>query len=134
MPGIFVSTECDSCDLLLCIAAQTECHDRECSCDVHAGLAARHRDGDFHGRLGHDFGSDAEFFVTENDETFFRPCYVIYTWDVFTGFESDNFVAIFLMPFDAIERTFPTLDGNPFLTPARGAFYGYMIGIAAVAA
>jgi len=36
----------------------------------------------------------------------------------------------FLVPFDAIERAFPTLDGDPFLAAARGAFNGHVIGIA----
>ena len=52
---------------LLSVTAQAESHNRKCTGDVHARFAACHRDGDFHGGFGHDFGGDAKFFVAEND-------------------------------------------------------------------
>ncbi len=120
--------------MLLCATAEAECHDGECACNVHACLAACHRDSDFHGRFGHDFGGDAEFFVAEDDEAFFGPFYVVYARDVFAGFERDNFVAVFFVPLDAIEWAFPAFDGNPFLAAASGAFDCHVVGAAAVAA
>ena len=38
------------------------------------------------------------------------------------------------MPLHAVEGAVPALDGNPFLAAASGAFYGYVVGPAAVAA
>ena len=119
---------------LLCVAAEAECHNRKRSGDVHGCLAACHRDGDFHGRLSHDFWGDAELFVAENDEAFFGPFYVVYAWNVFAGFKGDDFVAVILVIFDAVEWAFPTLDRNPFLTAAGGAFDGHVVGATAVAA
>ena len=119
---------------LLRVAAQTKCHDRECAGDVHARFAACHRDSDFHGCFGHDFRGDAEFFVAENDKAFFWPCYVVYAWNVFACFKSDDFVAVFFVPFDAVEWALPTFDGYPFLAAARSAFYSHVVWVAAVAA
>lgn len=121
-------------EALLCVTAEAECHDGECAGDVHARFAACHRDGDFHGRFGHDFWSDAEFFIAEDDEPFLGPFYVVDARDVFACFEGDDFVAVFLVPLDAIEGAVPALDGNPFLAAAGGAFDGHVVGAAAVAA
>lgn len=121
-------------EALLCVTAEAECHDGKCAGDVHASFAACHRDGDFHGRFGHDFWGDAEFFVAEDYEAFFGPFYVVDARDVFAGFKGDDFVAVFLVPLDAIEGAVPALDGNPFLAAAGGTLDRHMIGIATVAA
>ena len=120
--------------MLFCATAEAECHDGECACDVHARFATCHWDGDFHGRFGHDFRGDAEFFVAEDDEAFFGPFYVVYARDVFAGFERDDFVAVIFVIFNAVERAFPALDGNPFLAAACGAFDGHVVGAATVTA
>ena len=121
-------------EALLCVAAEAECHDGECACDVHACLAASHRDGDFHGCFGHDFRGDAEFFVAENDEAFLGPFYVVYTRDVFAGFKGDDLVTVFFVIFNAVEGAVPTLDGDPFLAAACSTFDGHVVGATAVAA
>lgn len=122
------------CEALLCVTAEAESHDGECAGNVHACFAACHRDGDFHGRFGHDFWGDAEFFIAEDDEAFFGPFYVVDARDVFAGFKGDDFVAVFLVILDAIEGAVPALDGNPFLAAAGGTFDGHVVGAAAVTA
>lgn len=119
---------------LLSVTAEAECHDGECASDVHACLAACHRNGDFHGCFGHDFWSDAEFLVAEDDKAFFGPGYVVDARDVFAGFKRYDFVSVFFVPFNAVEWAFPTLDGNPFLASAGGTFDGHVVRVAAVAA
>lgn len=115
------------------VTAEAECHDGECACDIHACLAACHWNGHFHGCFCHDFRGDAEFFVAEDDESFFGPLYVVYARDVFAGFKGDDFVAVFLVPFNAVEGAVPALDGDPFLATTGGAFDGHVVGAATVA-
>ena len=121
-------------EALLCVTAEAECHDGECASDVHACFATCHWNSHFHGRFCHDFRGDAEFFVAEDYEAFFGPLYVVDAWNVFAGFKGDDFVAVFLVPLDAVEWAVPALDGDPFLATTGGAFDGHMVGAATVAA
>ena len=115
-------------------ASQAESHNGESTGDIHARLAACHRDGDFHCCFCHDFRGDSEFFVAEDNQTFFGPLYIVDARNVFACFKGDYFVAVFFVVFNAFERIVPALDGNPFLAAACGTFNGYVVWPAAVAA
>ena len=59
------------------VASQAERHDGKSASHVHTSLAARHRNRDLHGRLLHDFGSNAKLFIAKHNQALFWPLHIV---------------------------------------------------------